>query len=207
MVGTEAVAASRLPGKSRLPVYCGLIPRRWFRRLVLPQHLTASKAAVLLLHHTGKMVRVTGLAPASSPFQGESPTIWHHTLIWKLNRPGVSAPSRFCFLSLASQRASAVVDLCDQHESDDCEPRDYEGSDHVVVLSVFRGLAPKSFGRSTHALSRTERVRNFWSWRADDGSSVSAMLEQCLHVGPATSWLSRRRKWLPRQAPPLQHPR
>src|SRR5687767_11600531 len=62
--------------------------------------------------------------------------------MWKLNRPGgTCAPGRFCFLSLAGQRAAAVVGACDEHETDNREPRDHEGnSDHGVVLSVFRAL-------------------------------------------------------------------
>ena len=58
----------------------------------------------------------------------------------KLNRPGVGAPGRCGFLSLASQRAAAVVGACDEHETDNREPRDHEGSDHVVVLSVLEAL-------------------------------------------------------------------
>ena len=59
----------------------------------------------------------------------------------KLNRPGgARAPGRCCFLSLTGQRAAAVVGACDEHETDNREPRDHEGSDHIVVLSVFRAL-------------------------------------------------------------------
>src|SRR5215204_4841973 len=74
--------------------------------------------------------------------------------MWKLNRPGVGAPGRCCFLSLSSQRAAAVVGACDEHETDNREPRDHEGnSDHGVVLSVFRALLRRA-SAVQHALPK-----------------------------------------------------
>lgn len=67
---------------------------------------------------------------------GESPTVLHHTLICKLNRPGVRAPGRCCFLTLAERLALPVVAACDEHETDNREPGNREGNDHVVVLSI-----------------------------------------------------------------------
>lgn len=93
-----------------------------------------------------RLVRVTGLAPASSPFRGESPTIWHHTLRGgKMYRPGgthdCERSGPVWFLALADRRAATVIGPCDEHETGDGEPRDHEGnSDHDVVLSVLRAL-------------------------------------------------------------------
>ena len=50
-------------------------------------------------------------------------------------------PGRCCFLSLSSQRATAVVGACDGHETDNREPRDHEcTTDHGVFLSVHEAL-------------------------------------------------------------------
>ena len=88
--------------------------------------------------------------------------------MWKLNRPGVGAPGRCGFLSLASQRAAAVVGACDEHETDNREPRDHEGnSDHVVVLSVFRALLRRA--------SAVQRAR-FTNEAHAKWSSASVML-------------------------------
>ena len=72
-----------------------------------------------------------------------------------MNRPGgARAPGRCCFLSLAGQRAAAVVGTCDEHETDNREPRDHEGnSDHGVAPFCLQGLAPKSFGHSSERLA------------------------------------------------------
>lgn len=86
----------------------------------------------------------------------------------KLNRPGGRcAPGRCCFLSLASQRAAAVVGTCDEHETDNREPRDCEGSDHIVVLSVL-GPCSEELRPFNARTPRTERARNW--------SSASVML-------------------------------
>ena len=87
--------------------------------------------------------------------------------MWKLNRPGVRAPGRCYFLSLADRPALAVVTSCDEHETDHGEPGDHEGnSDHVVVLSVFRALP-----RRASAVQRAASERNARNW-----SSASVML-------------------------------
>ena len=81
--------------------------------------------------------------------------------MWKLNRPGVRAPGRCYFLSLADRPALAVVTSCDEHETDHGEPGDHEGnSDHGVVLSVFRAL-PRRASAVQRALQNGARAR--WS--------------------------------------------
>src|SRR5687767_6252583 len=87
--------------------------------------------------------------------------------MWKLNRPGVRAPGRCYFLSLADRPALAVVTSCDEHETDHGEPGDHEGnSDHGVVLSVFRALP-----RRASAVQSAVSKRNARNW-----SSASVML-------------------------------
>ena len=77
--------------------------------------------------------------------------------MWKLNRPGgTCAPGRCCFLSLSGQRTAAVIGACDEHETDNREPRDHEGnSDHGVVLSVHEALL-----RRASAVQRAFPERN-----------------------------------------------
>jgi hypothetical protein len=59
------------------------------------------------------------------------------------------------FSVLAGRPAAAVVGACDEHETDNREPCDHEGSDHVVVLSVLEALL-----RRASAVQRAFSERN-----------------------------------------------
>ena len=116
------------------------------------------------------MVRTEGLAPPITRARGERVGCYTTSgeaaldAPRKYNRPGgARTPGRRGFLFLADRPARAVGGSCDQHDTGYGEPGDHEGnSTHGrCPFCLLGGLAPKGFGRSTRATSRTERAQNW----------------------------------------------
>ena len=152
--GPRQLQPHDVPGKSRLPVYCGLIPKDgsggWFcpstRRLQRP---------LCCCYTTPESAFAPPELRRYAPLSRGKIEPAHLAVAFAMRKR--RRAGRCCFLSLAGQRAAAVVGACDEHETGNRKPRDHEGNnDHGVAPFCLQGLAPKRFGRST----RTPLERN-----------------------------------------------